>query len=53
MIYAHLAPKDLFVGADVLDQMSPTVSDGSTNVVSMGPMAGTNRGPKGPNVSGP
>ena len=42
MIYAHLAPKDLFVGADVLDQMSPKVSDVSTNVVSMGPMLGTN-----------
>jgi hypothetical protein len=36
MIYAHLAPTDLFVGADVLDQVSPTVSDGSNNVVSMG-----------------
>lgn len=42
MIYAHLAPKDLFVGADVLDQMSPTVSDGSTNVVSLGQNGGTN-----------
>ena len=41
MIYAHLAPTDLFVGADVLDQVSPTVSDGSTNVVSMGQNGGT------------
>ena len=42
MIYAHLAPTDLFVGADVLDQVSPTVSDGSTNVVSLGQNGGTN-----------
>jgi integrase len=42
MIYAHLAPTDLFVGADVLDQVSPTVSDGSTNVVPMGQNGGTN-----------
>ena len=41
MIYAHLAPTDLFVGAGVLDQVSPTVSDGSTNVVSMGQNGGT------------
>jgi len=41
-IYAHPAPKELFVGADVLYQVSPTVSDGSTNVVSMGQNGGTN-----------
>lgn len=42
MIYAHLAPKNLFVGADVLYQMSPTVSDGSTTVVPMVQKLGTN-----------
>ena len=36
MICAHLAPTDLFVGADALGQVSPAVSDGSTNVVSLG-----------------
>ena len=41
MIYAHLAPTDLFFGADVLDQVSPAVSDGSTNVVPMGQNGGT------------
>jgi len=41
MIYAHLAPIDLFVGLDVLDQVSPAVSDGSTNVVPMGQNGGT------------
>ena len=43
-IYAHLVPTDLFVNADVLDQVSPTVSDGSTNVVSIGQNAGTKWG---------
>jgi hypothetical protein len=42
MICALLAPTDLFVGADVLDQVSPAVSDGSNNVVSMGQNGGTN-----------
>jgi hypothetical protein len=38
MIYAHLAATDLFFGADVLDQVSSAVSDGSTNGVSIGQM---------------
>ena len=42
MICARLAPTDLFVGADVLDQVSPAVSDGSNNVVSWGQNCGTN-----------
>ena len=44
MIYAYLASTDLFVGADVLDQVSPSVSEGSTNIVSMGQNAGTKWG---------
>ena len=44
MICARLAPTDLFVGADVLDQVSPAVSDGSNNVVSWGQNCGTNKG---------
>lgn len=41
MICAHLPPTDLFVGADALDQVSPAVPDGSTNVVSMEQNGGT------------
>ena len=42
LIYVHLASTDLFVGADILDQVSPTVSGGSTNVVTLGQNDGTN-----------
>ena len=41
MICAHLPPTDLFVGADALNQVSPAVPDGSTNVVSMEQNGGT------------
>ena len=42
MIYDYLAPTDLFVVTDVLDQVSLRVSDGSTNAVSVGQNGGTN-----------